>query len=132
MDTVAAMKEGNKALKASFKGFSIAELEDLHDDMSELMADAGEIQDVLGRSYDVGDEIDEDELNAELDALEGEMEEEGVAEGGASYLDVLPSSGAGMLAPTVPNTIIPSGSLAEREKAALSKGETDAFGLPIV
>ena len=51
METVAAMKAANKDIKQAYKGFSIAELEDMQDDMADLMADANEIQDVLGRSY---------------------------------------------------------------------------------
>ncbi|KAG5652661.1 hypothetical protein H0H81_004153 [Sphagnurus paluster] len=49
--------------------------------MEDLLEQANEIQETLGRSYAVPDEIDEADLEAELDALALEEEEEG-----ASYL----------------------------------------------
>jgi len=53
----------------------------MHFDMEELLEQANEIQETLGRSYALPDEIDEADLEAELEALELEEEEEG-----ASYL----------------------------------------------
>jgi charged multivesicular body protein 5 len=49
----------------------------MHYDMEELLEQANEIQESLGRSYAVPDEIDEADLEAELDALQLEEEEEG-------------------------------------------------------
>ena len=40
----------------------------MQDELADMLEDANEVQDVLGRSYGVPD-IDEDELEAELDAL---------------------------------------------------------------
>ena len=45
--------------------------------MEDLLEQVNEIQESLGRSYAVPDEIDEADLQAELDALEMEEEEEG-------------------------------------------------------
>nr|VWO99286.1 Succinate-semialdehyde dehydrogenase (EC [Ganoderma boninense] len=45
--------------------------------MEDLLEQANEIQETLGRSYAVPDELDEADLQAELDALELEAEEEG-------------------------------------------------------
>ncbi|KAH9943280.1 vacuolar protein sorting-associated protein 60 [Epithele typhae] len=49
----------------------------VHYDMEDLLEQANEIQESLGRSYAVPDEIDEADLQAELDALELDAEEEG-------------------------------------------------------
>lgn len=48
----------------------------MQDEMEDIMDQANEIQETLGRSYGVPDDIDEDELEAELDALGDEMFEE--------------------------------------------------------
>eukprot|EP00163_Fabomonas_tropica_P011490 TRINITY_DN221_c1_g1_i3.p1 TRINITY_DN221_c1_g1~~TRINITY_DN221_c1_g1_i3.p1 ORF type:complete len:228 (+),score=65.80 TRINITY_DN221_c1_g1_i3:310-993(+) len=113
-ETVEAMKHANKEMKQAYKQFDIEDIEDLHDDMSELMEDANEIQDVLGRNYDINDEfIDEDELDAELAALEDEMQDEelGGMDSAPAYLDTTPS---------VPTTL-PGGQQAHG---------VDEFGLP--
>jgi charged multivesicular body protein 5 len=46
--------------------------QDLQDDLADMLEDANEIQDVLGRSYGMP-EIDEDELEGQLDALLDDM-----------------------------------------------------------
>lgn len=54
-----------------------------------------DIQDVLGQSYGVPDDIDEDDLMGELDALEEDMAQEtehAAASGVPSYLQVRASS----------------------------------------
>jgi len=62
-DTVAAMKEGYKAI-------NIGKIEDLQDDLADLMIDAEEINEVMGRAYGLPDDIDEGDLDAELAALD--------------------------------------------------------------
>lgn len=57
-------------------------LQDIQDDMADMLEQADEVQDALGRSYGVPD-IDEDELNAELDALGDEI----ALDDDTSYLD---------------------------------------------
>ena len=44
------------------------------DDLADMMEDMNEVNEILGRSYTVGDEIDEDDLDAELAALDDELE----------------------------------------------------------
>jgi charged multivesicular body protein 5 len=52
---------------------------------------SNEIQESLGRSYNVPDDIDEDDLLGELDALEADMGSEDVsADGVPSYLQADP------------------------------------------
>ena len=51
-----------------------------------------EIQDVLGQNFGIPDDIDEDELMEELDALEDDLtaDTEANADGVPSYLQVAP------------------------------------------
>lgn len=48
----------------------------MQEEMEDIMDQANEIQETLGRSYGVPEDIDEDELEAELDALGDELYEE--------------------------------------------------------
>jgi charged multivesicular body protein 5 len=61
-DMVAAMRETHSAIKEQFAEFSVDDVEDLHDDMSELMEDTEEMNEILGRSYGVPENIDEEDL----------------------------------------------------------------------
>ncbi|WVR09096.1 hypothetical protein IAU60_006158 [Kwoniella sp. DSM 27419] len=69
MATVDAMKTANKEMKKQYKGIDIDKIESIHYDMEDLIEQANEIQESLGRSYGVPDEVDEADLQAELDAL---------------------------------------------------------------
>ncbi|KAL6129607.1 hypothetical protein ACLB2K_072957 [Fragaria x ananassa] len=60
--------------------------ENLQDEMMDLMDVSNEIQETLGRSYSVPDDIDEEELMGELDALEADMGMETKSDGVPSYL----------------------------------------------
>lgn len=80
--TVAAMKDGVSQMKKEFKKVNIEDIEDVQDDMADMLEQSEEIQDVLGRTYGVPD-LDEDELNAELDALGDEI----AIDDDTSYLD---------------------------------------------
>lgn len=70
--TVAAMKLGVKEMKKEYGKVNIDQIEDLQDDLSDMMEQANEVQEVLGRTYGVPD-VDEEELEAELDALNDEL-----------------------------------------------------------
>ncbi|QPG76346.1 hypothetical protein FOA43_003733 [Brettanomyces nanus] len=74
MITVDAMKHSNKELKKTYGKIDVDKLEDMQDEMLDLIDQSNEIQDALGRSYDVPDDISESELDAELDALGDEVE----------------------------------------------------------
>lgn len=80
--TVAAMRDGVGQMKKEFKKVNIEEIEDLQDDMADMLEQSDEVQEALGRTYGVPD-IDEDELNAELDALGDEI----AIDDDTSYLD---------------------------------------------
>jgi charged multivesicular body protein 5 len=64
MVTVDAMKTANKEIKRQYGKIDIDKIEAMHDDMTELLEQANEIQESLGRSYAVPDEIDEADLEA--------------------------------------------------------------------
>lgn len=58
------MKEANKQLRHQFKEININEIEDMQDDMSDMLEQANEIQETLGRNYSLPDDIDEADLEA--------------------------------------------------------------------
>ena len=89
--TVSAMKDTNKAIKKQLKVTKISEVEGVMDDMEEMLEQAEEIQASLGRSYGL-DDVDDDDLEAELAAMEDDpslfFSAENESEGAADYLDL--------------------------------------------
>ncbi|PFH51390.1 hypothetical protein AMATHDRAFT_74946 [Amanita thiersii Skay4041] len=77
MATLDAMQQANKELRKQYGKIDIDKIEKIHYDMEDMLEQANEIQESLARSYAVPDEIDEADLEAELDALQLEQEEEG-------------------------------------------------------
>lgn len=73
--TVAAMKDASKQMKTEFKKMNLNDIEDTVDDLADYMEDMNEVNEMLGRSYAVGDEIDEADLDAELACLDDELAE---------------------------------------------------------
>uniref|UniRef100_A0A8R7NXQ2 Charged multivesicular body protein 5 n=1 Tax=Triticum urartu TaxID=4572 RepID=A0A8R7NXQ2_TRIUA len=57
-----AMKAANKELKGMMKTVRIEDIDSMQDEMMDLMDVSNEIQETLGRSYSVPDDIDEEEL----------------------------------------------------------------------
>ena len=76
MATVDAMRIANKEMKKQYGKIDIDKIENMHYDMEDMIEQANEIQESLARSYQVPDELDEADLEAELEALELETEEE--------------------------------------------------------
>ncbi|KAG2192965.1 Snf7-domain-containing protein [Mucor mucedo] len=74
MATVDAMQTANKEMKKQYKNVNLDKIDSLQDEMEDLMEQANEVQETLGRSYNLPDDIDEDDLEAELDALGDELE----------------------------------------------------------
>jgi len=77
MATVDAMQIANKEMRKQYGKLDVDQIENIHYDMEDLLEQANEVQATLGRSYAVPDEIDDADLEAELDALALEEEEEG-------------------------------------------------------
>ncbi|CAK9183948.1 unnamed protein product [Ilex paraguariensis] len=83
---MSALKSANKELKGMMKTVKIDDVDSLQDEMMDLMDVSNEIQESLGRSYSVPDDIDEEELMGELDALEADMGMETEGDGVPAYL----------------------------------------------
>lgn len=69
MTTVDAMKTTTKTLKKQYGKVDIDQIERLQDEMADLMDVGNEIQESLSRAYDVPEDVDEADLDAELEAL---------------------------------------------------------------
>jgi len=87
--TVIAMKAGVKSMQKEFKKINIDQIEDLQDEMADMLDMHEEVQEALGRTYGMP-EIDDDELQAELDALGDEI----ALDEDTSYLDEVKSPAA--------------------------------------
>uniref|UniRef100_A0A3Q1H1N1 Charged multivesicular body protein 5 n=1 Tax=Acanthochromis polyacanthus TaxID=80966 RepID=A0A3Q1H1N1_9TELE len=111
--TVEAMKIGAKEMKKAYKDVKLDQIDDLQDQLEDMMEDANEVQEALSRSYGTP-EIDEDDLEAELDALGDEL----LLDDDSSYLDEASA------APSIPEGI-PSDSKTNKDGVLV-----DEFGLP--
>src|SRR5277367_1043377 len=77
MTTVDVMKQTNKSLKQQYGKINIDNIERMQDEMADLMEMGNDIQESISRSYDVPEDVDEAELDAELEALGEEAQREG-------------------------------------------------------
>ncbi|BAD45514.1 putative CGI-34 protein [Oryza sativa Japonica Group] len=121
--TMNAMKAANKELKGMMKTVKIEDIDNMQDEMTDLMDVSNEIQESLGRSYNIPDDVDEEELMGELDALEADMEFESSAV--PSYLQPDKESDFDAelnlpAAPTAPAAV------------PVSRQQVDELGLPAV
>lgn len=95
MATVDAMKSANKEIKKQYGKVNIDKIEQLQDEMTDLLDMSQELQDTMSRNYAVPDDVDEEELDAELEALGEEMEFEALqgesGEQNPAYLDEMPT-----------------------------------------
>lgn len=80
--TVDAMKTTNKALKQQYGKIDIDKIEKMQDEMQDLMDIGNEINESISRAYEVPEDVDEAELDAELEALGEETYLEGAEAGG--------------------------------------------------
>merc|ERR1712223_1680833 len=110
-DTKTTVKE----MKKEFKNINIDQIEDLQDDLGDMLEEANEVQEAMGRSYGMP-EIDEDGLEAELDALGDDF----ALDDDTSYLD------DAMKAPDAPEREPGADSVATNQDGVL----VDEFGLP--
>ncbi|XP_077221704.1 vacuolar protein sorting-associated protein 60.1-like isoform X3 [Tasmannia lanceolata] len=106
------------------KTVKIQDIDNMQDEMMDLMDVSNEIQESLGRSYSVPDDIDEDDLMGELDALEADMGTETEHDGMPSYLQ--PDLEAELNLPSAP-----SGNAAMPPSRYNAQAE-DELGLPAV
>mmetsp|Transcript_30350 Transcript_30350/g.35034 ORF Transcript_30350/g.35034 Transcript_30350/m.35034 type:complete len:225 (-) Transcript_30350:84-758(-) len=104
---VSALKDASKDLKKQFKNFKVEDIENMQDELRDLYEETQEIQEIMGRAYDVPEEVDEDEMMAELDGLAFDMEKEK----DASYLDEALSAAPTRLPPMSTGTTVPTAPL---------------------
>ncbi|KAF3930833.1 hypothetical protein ABW19_dt0201451 [Dactylella cylindrospora] len=90
MTTVDALKTTNKTLKAQYGKINLDKIEQLQDEMADLLEIGNEINATMARSYDLPEDVDEAELDAELEALSAEVELGGGWEGNMEG-DAVPS-----------------------------------------
>ena len=117
-----AMKESVKQLKEQQEQFSLDDMEDVYDDMDDIMMDQEEIQDIMGRSLGDMEDVDEDELEAELAGIDDELDAEldGLTDDVTpSYIDV-PSVPDSKISDPTPTPALPTAS------------GVDEYGLPVV
>ena len=62
--TITAMQQANKALKQQYKQFNVDKIESMQDELEDLLDQAAEVQQSVGRSYAVPDEVTEMDLDA--------------------------------------------------------------------
>jgi charged multivesicular body protein 5 len=77
MTTVDAMKTTNKTLKQQYGKINIDKIEKMQDEMADLMEMGNDINESISRAYDVPEDVDEAELDAELEAMGEDMMFEG-------------------------------------------------------
>jgi len=116
---VGAMKSGVSQMKKELKKVDMDEIQDFQDDLDETLEQSEEIQEALGRNYNMPD-IDDDELQSELDALGDEI----ALDDDSSYLD-----NAAANAPNAPDRDIVSSPGSSNPPNGVA---IDEFGLPKV
>ncbi|KAI0987586.1 hypothetical protein GJ496_002757 [Pomphorhynchus laevis] len=117
---VSAMKSGVVQMKREMKKINFNEIDKLQDDLEDYMYQADELQEALGRNYQVPD-YNEEELEAELEAISADMDDVEYKTEGNNYLDEIER------APTVPVST-PD----KQQKLTSSTIQTDEFGLPVL
>ncbi|KAM7448480.1 Charged multivesicular body protein 5 [Porites harrisoni] len=115
--TVDAMKLGLKDMKKEYKKVNLDEIEDLQDDMADMLEIANEVQETLGRTYGMPDDLDEADLEAELEALGDDL----ALDEDTSYLDEVPAP-----SDTIPGEQDSSGTKTQ------DGVQVDEFGLPVL
>ena len=100
--TVQSMKSASAAMKKQMRSMPLERVERVFDDMQDMLEDANEIQDLLGRSFSLGGaDVDDADLDQELSALGEEIGVEGSSN--PSWLAAMsspPTTGPELLAET--------------------------------
>ncbi|ORX69761.1 hypothetical protein DL89DRAFT_216991, partial [Linderina pennispora] len=64
LSTMQAMQDASKAMKKQYKNVDIDKIYDMQDEMAELLEQANEVQELMGRSYNLPEDVDEQDLEA--------------------------------------------------------------------
>ncbi|KAI5863552.1 hypothetical protein GGS23DRAFT_567551 [Durotheca rogersii] len=83
MTTVDAMQTTQKELRRQYGKVDLDRIDRLQDDMADLLDVGNEIQESLSRGYELPDDVDEAELDAELELLGADLEHEAGLDAGA-------------------------------------------------
>ncbi|CDR47331.1 CYFA0S31e00452g1_1 [Cyberlindnera fabianii] len=102
LETMKAMKAGAKAMKQIHGGITVDKVDETMDEIREQAELGEEISEAISRSYPV-DNIDEDELEEELEALQQEEVDDKLLNSGTK------NSAAHVNMPSVPNTTLNAG-----------------------
>ncbi|KAF6255216.1 charged multivesicular body protein 5 [Scenedesmus sp. NREL 46B-D3] len=90
VQTVQALKAANVQMKGAMKKnkeLDLSFIDNLQDELADMADLTNEINEALGQSYAIPDDVDEADLMAELDALEGDLAlDDAVGASGPSYL----------------------------------------------
>ncbi|VWU51394.1 vacuolar-sorting protein SNF7, putative [Hepatocystis sp. ex Piliocolobus tephrosceles] len=87
IDTCETLKNSAKVLKKNMKKVNINKMEKLQDDLFDIIEDTKEISEILSSSYNIPEEMNEHEIDAELSLIEDTiMDEEAVEEDITSYI----------------------------------------------
>ncbi|KAF4695026.1 Charged multivesicular body protein 5 [Perkinsus olseni] len=117
INVVESMKVANHAMKSQMNELNIDHVEDVVDDMADLMMDQDEINDILGRSYNLPEGCDDASLEAEFSMLEEEV-----------AMDKENELRAGPSAPTYLPTALPGG---EQQQSAAAEGSASHSTAPV-
>ncbi|KAM9799170.1 charged multivesicular body protein 4b-like isoform X2 [Syngnathus typhle] len=107
-----------KAMKAAHKELNVDSVDDLMSDIMEQQELAQEITDVISNPISFGDQVDEDELMAELEELEQE-------ELDRNLLDV--EGMANVNLPSVPSVLLPSRPAKKEDDDGMDMAELQAW-----
>ena len=132
--TISAMKAASAEMKHTMKHeLNITDVDELADDMAEMMDEFNEINEALASNWATPADIDEADLEAELDMLADELEEEETLLGNSSILPSYLQQQQQQDTTSMPS--IPTAPLVS--KVSLSAGgatggqKVDEYGLPL-
>eukprot|EP00775_Hariotina_reticulata_P007837 gene7837-8034_t len=89
VQTVQALKAASSQMKGAMKANKELDLnfiDNLQEELADMSDLTNEINEMMGQSYAIPDDVDETDLMAELDALEGDLALEEAVGSGPSYL----------------------------------------------
>merc|ERR1719466_87025 len=109
------MNDAAKALKNAHKGMDVDNVHDMMDDIAEQQDVAKEISEAISNPVAFGQDFDEDELEAELNALGEELELEEQEELDKHLLEVGPAVGLPEVLPAEPANPAPARARKEEE-----------------
>jgi charged multivesicular body protein 5 len=130
VSTISAMKAASVEMKHTMKhDLNISDVDELADDMAEMMDEFNEINEALASNWSTPADIDEAELQAELDMLADELEEETTMTSLGN--SILPSYLQQQETTTMPS--IPTAPLVSKVSLSAGAGgqNVDEYGLPL-